>query len=86
MQKFFNNEDIILVIPLGTELPKISQLKNNLKQIKGLFNSEVVLVVDNIPSYIKNRLIKQNISFIAPGKQLYMPNLLIQLDEKDNIG
>lgn len=81
-KKFFNNEDIILVIPLGTELPKISQLKNNLKQIKGLFNSEVVLVVDNIPSYIKNRLIKQNISFIAPGKQLYMPNLLIQLDEK----
>lgn len=81
-EKLFNNKNIILIIPLGAELPKISQLKNNLKQIKGLFNSEVVLIVDNIPSYIRNRLIKQHINFIFPGKQLYMPNLLIQLDEK----
>ncbi len=81
-KKLFNKKDIIFIFPLGEELPKISQIKNNLEKIRGHFNREVVLIIDNVPSYIRNRLIKQHINFIFPGKQLYMPNLFIQLDEK----
>ncbi len=81
-ENIIHEKDIMFTLPLGKKFPKVSVLKTNIKKIKDLLNREVVLIVDNVPSYIRSRLIKQGINFIVPGKQLHMPDLYIQLDEK----
>ena len=78
----FSANDFIVVIPRNEELPKINRLNKNLKKIEDLFKQKAVLIVNNLPSYIRKRLIQRNVNFIVPGKQLYIPNVGIHLDEK----
>lgn len=59
----------------------IMMLEKQLQQIKGLLNQTVVLVLENVHSYQRRRLIERGINFIVPGKQMYLPALLIDMRE-----
>lgn len=59
----------------------IIMLEKQLQQIKGLLNQTVVLVLENVHSYQRRRLIERGINFIVPGKQMYLPALLIDMRE-----
>ncbi|MGV8019295.1 MAG: hypothetical protein AB2L26_14090 [Ignavibacteria bacterium] len=52
-----------------------------MKIIENHFQKPVVLVLDNIESYNRNRLIEQGVNFVIPGKQMFMPYLMIDLKE-----
>jgi len=82
----FSDNDFIIVIPRDEDLPTISQLSKNLEKIEDLFNRKPILIVSNVPSYIRKRLIQRRINFIVPGKQLYVPHVRIHLDEKKQSG
>jgi len=45
-------------------------------------STDVVLVIANIPSYVRNRLVQRHVPFIVPGTQMFLPMLMIDLREQ----
>jgi len=83
--------DLHLVQLLGTEIVfvrrrnsdefRIIQSGKHLDIISRVFNKKVVLALDNIASYHRKRLIAKRINFIVPGRQFFLPELLLDLGE-----
>jgi hypothetical protein len=76
----FNTGIILAELKNGDEL-SIQQTEKQVQQIKNLLNLKVVVVLENVQAYNRKRLIEKGINFIVPGKQLYMPDMLIDLRE-----
>ncbi|MBK7958057.1 MAG: MarR family transcriptional regulator [Bacteroidetes bacterium] len=76
----FNTEIILAELKNEDEL-SIQQTEKQVNQIKNLLHQKVVVVLENVQAYNRKRLIEKGINFIIPGKQLYMPDLLIDLRE-----
>jgi DNA-binding transcriptional ArsR family regulator len=76
----FNTEIILAELKNEDEL-SIQQTEKQVQQIKSLLNLKVVVVLKNIQAYNRKRLIEKDINFIVPGKQMYMPDMLIDLRE-----
>jgi len=76
----FNTEIILAELKKEDEL-SIQQTEKQVQQIKNLINQKVVIVLEKVQAYNRKRLIEKGINFIVPGKQLYMPDLLIDLRE-----
>src|SRR5690606_22543325 len=76
----FNTEIILAELKNDNEL-SIQQTEKQVQQIKSLLNQKVVIVLDNVQAFNRKRLIEKGINFIVPGKQLYMPDLLLDLRE-----
>jgi hypothetical protein len=76
----FNTRIILAELKNVDEL-SIQQTEKQVQQIKNLLNLKVVVVLENVQAYNRKRLIEKGINFIVPGKQLYMPDMLIDLRE-----
>jgi hypothetical protein len=76
----FNTEIILAELKNEAEL-SIQQTEKQVQLIKNLLNLKVVVVLKNIQAYNRKRLIEKDINFIVPGKQMYMPDMLIDLRE-----
>lgn len=57
------------------------QLKKQQYQLEEFSTLPVVFLIEHIEAYQRKRLVEKKIPFIVPGKQLYIPNLLIDLNE-----
>lgn len=75
------NTEIILAELKNEDKLSIQQTEKQVKQINNLLNQKVVVVLENVQAYNRRRLIEKGVNFIVPGKQLYMPELLIDLRE-----
>ncbi|MCL9981191.1 MAG: MarR family transcriptional regulator [Bacteroidia bacterium] len=75
------NTEIILAELKNDDKLSIQQTEKQVTQLKKLLNQKVVIVLSNVQAFNRKRLIEKGINFIVPGKQLYMPNLLIDLRE-----
>lgn len=51
-------------------------------QLKQRLHEDVILVLMRLPSYVRNRLVKQRIPFIVPRTQMFLPMLMIDLREQ----
>ena len=80
---FFFGNKFTLLIPKGENLPTVGQLKKNMETVEDILQRRTVLVYNAIPSYIRNRLIQKQINFIVPGRQMFMPNIRVDLNEKE---
>ncbi len=78
--ELFNTEIILAELKNDDEL-SIQQTEKQVQQIIKLLNHKVVVVLKNVQAYNRKRLIEKGVNFIVPGKQLYMPDLLIDLRE-----
>lgn len=78
--ELFNRELVMVELKNEDEL-SLLQIDKHLQLLKNAFNKVVVLVLENLPAYNRKRLIERGINFIVPGKQLYLPELLIDLRE-----
>lgn len=58
-----------------------SQLKKQGDTLTQMLRHPIVFVIAELESWNRTRLIGQNIAFIEPGKQLFVPNLLLQLSD-----
>jgi hypothetical protein len=74
------NKEVMLVYAkdINTETKLIEKQWQNLFTF---FNSPVIMVLENISSIARRRLINKRINFIVPGKQMFLPELLIDLWE-----
>jgi hypothetical protein len=57
-----------------------SRLKKQSKELSIIFQHTVIFVLKELESWNRGRLIEQNVSFIEPGRQIYVPELLLQLN------
>jgi len=76
----FNTEFILAELKCDDEM-SIQQIGKQSQQIKTLLHQNVVVVLNTIQAYSRKRLIEKGISFIVPGRQMYMPDLLMDLRE-----
>ena len=75
------NRELLLVELRNNEELSILKIEKNLQLIKTAFEKKVVLVIENLAAYNRKRLIEKGINFIVAGKQLFIPELLIDLKE-----
>ena len=79
----FDSEIIFAELKNNDEL-RIKQTEKQVQQLQNLFKLKIVVVLENVQAYNRKRLIEKGINFIVPGKQLYLPDLLIDLRESFN--
>jgi hypothetical protein len=51
------------------------------RQIGAALGQSVVLVLDRMVSYARDRMVRRGIPFIVPGKQMFLPRMLVDLRE-----
>lgn len=71
-------QDLIFAIKPGLTP---DQYKKQGDIIEKVIKKPVVFVIDNIEPYNRKRLIQKKVGFIIPARQLYIPNLLIDIKE-----
>lgn len=59
----------------------ILQLEKHRELIQNQLNQKVVLLADDVSALYRKRLIEKGINFIVPGKQLFLPDFLMDLRE-----
>src|SRR4030042_5756086 len=79
--KLFNQRIILMIVKdnFTTEI-----LRTHLNKVHDALNSIIVAVLPPVDAYKRLRLIEKRVPFIIPGKQMYMPDLLISLKEYGN--
>lgn len=78
--QFFNTE-ILLAELKNEEEFSILQTEKHINLIKNILHVKVAIVLRDVPAYNRKRLIEKSINFIVPGKQLFLPELLMDLRE-----
>lgn len=73
--------DIILLTNNSEETATADHLKKHTRVVEKLMACPVVFVFSFLESYKRKRLIQKQIAFIVPGKQMFIPQLLIDLRE-----
>jgi hypothetical protein len=66
--------------PTGELSP--TEYGHELTQLKHRLHEDVILILMKLPSYVRNRLVRQGIPFIVPGTQMFLPMLMIDLREQ----
>lgn len=66
--------------PLAENQFTPEQLQVQAQLIKQHFDSPIVFVLENIESWQRQRLIRKRVSFVQPLKQIYVPELLLELN------
>jgi len=59
-----------------------SEYARNAAVLRHRFGQAVVLVMAKLPSYVRNRLVRESVPFIVPGAQMFLPMLMIDLRER----
>lgn len=72
----------ILVNPKNKSDITPASYKKQMNILKQLANKEVILLLSGINSFNRKRLIDYKIQFIVPGRQMYLPDLKIDLRER----
>jgi hypothetical protein len=77
----------VLVAIVTSEAPlDLAQLAKHRELLAARLGEEVVLTLPGLKSYERRRLIQKGIPFIAPGKQMYLPMILVDLRESFSTG
>jgi hypothetical protein len=76
---FFNRT--VYLMFADEEITSVDRIRKHIDIAQANLNSMVALVTGNIESYLRTRLIEKKIPFIIAGKQMYLPDLLIDLKE-----
>lgn len=76
------NQNLILLKPIDEDEISILQISKHQELIQEKLNCKSALVFNEIESFQRKRLIDKRIQFIVPGKQIYLPFFLLDLNEK----
>jgi len=59
-----------------------SEYARNAAMLRQGLGQNVVLVMAKLPSYVRNRLVREGVPFIVPGAQMFLPMVMIDLRER----
>jgi hypothetical protein len=66
----------------GDEKPTPGEYRNHQQKLTEGVGKPVILVIDKIPAYARDRLVEMGIPFICPYAQAFIPEVMIDLQEK----
>lgn len=75
------NVDFLLIEYKDDDWFSIFQLGKHIDLLKNSLNRKVVLLAENLSALNRKRLIEKGLNFIVPGKQMFLPDFLIDLRE-----
>lgn len=75
------NRDTVLMLPKGKEELTPATVAQHMRKVRDKGVEDPVLVTEAVTSLHRKRLIEQQIPFIVPGNQLYLPMLGMDLRE-----
>lgn len=78
------NHNVILLKQKNRQHFTVEQYRKHTEIFEKTMSRPVILVLDNVESYNRMRMIKKQIAFIVPGQQMFIPQLLIDLKEFRN--
>jgi hypothetical protein len=61
--------------------PSPTEYAQDAALLKERLSEDVILVLSELPAYVRNRLVRQCVPFIVPGTQMFLPMLMIDLRE-----
>ena len=64
----------------GRRRHSVAGMKKDAKAIAGVLDAPVVFLLEKLASYERTRLVQEKVAFLVPGKQLYIPFLVINPD------
>lgn len=76
--KLFDKD--LLFVEVSSEYTT-EKLRIHLDTIKKAYDTNTVAILNQLEAYKRLRLIEKKIPFIVPGKQMYMPDLLVDIRE-----
>lgn len=79
------NHEVVFVEPKSAEDVTPSQLQKYIPKIESAFECPVIWVFNEMTYYLKEQLTKFRISFVVPGKQLFIPFMFMDLKEQQKI-
>lgn len=77
-----NDADLLLVEPVQNQEWRLQQVHNHMDLLTKMTGKPCVLLLNDVPAYVLGRLIAKHINFIVPGKQIFLPELLIHLKKE----
>lgn len=81
-QASFEEKEVCLLVPRSDENTFTpDQLSRQMEVVVQKTGLPVIFVFDRMVSYHISRLVKKRVNFIVPGKQLYIPALMIHLQK-----
>lgn len=70
-----------LMVAVKGQHPTPAELETHSKLVGRHLGPDVAFVLDGLPSYARNRLLKRRIPFIVPNRQMFLPGVIIDLRE-----
>lgn len=78
--RLFDVDFLLIEYKEGDDI-SISQLEKHLELLRNSLYKKVALLAENLSSLHRKRLIEKGINFIVPGKQMFLPDFLIDMRE-----
>lgn len=72
---------IVFAIDQRSGRPSLREVCTHISKVRRIADTPVVYVTSALASYERRRLIEQNVQFLVPSNQLYLPGLGIDLRE-----
>lgn len=76
-----NNHELILIQLKKEDTFNATQLRQQVIAIQKVLDKKIIIVTEDITAINRKRLIDQRISFIVPGKQMFLAELLIDIQD-----
>ncbi|RRJ86349.1 MarR family transcriptional regulator [Paenimyroides tangerinum] len=76
-----SNHELIFLVLDKEDTFNPQQLRKQLEIIRNVFNKPVVVIAEDITTVNRKRLIDYKISFISPGKQMFLTELLVDFQD-----
>lgn len=76
-----HNHELILVQVNKDDAFNAAQLRQQVLAIQKVLGKKIIIVTEDITAINRKRLIDQRISFIVPGKQMFLAELLIDIQD-----
>ncbi len=80
-----NTQSYVLVKALKKQEININQLKKQIKQIYAYSESMPIFVFESLRLSQRNMLVQNQIPFVQPDNQIYIPSVMINLSQKEII-
>lgn len=81
----FHGHRVVFAEPGSADDATPGRLQKHIPKIESAFEWPVVLVFHEMTYYLKDQLVKSRISFINPGKQLFIPFMFMDLREQQKV-
>lgn len=74
---------LLLAIQRDQDAPSTpAEYAGHARQIEAALGESPVLVLNRLVSYARDRMVRQGTSFIVPGKQMFLPRIMVDLREQ----